>query len=103
MKSWHVDILKDLFEHETNALITCRDHSGKHMAMQVSFIEIKTGQRTEPSLAESHEDFIDFLQALVDAAWDFGVRPKNAQDTGNELKATKYHLEDMRSLVFKEK
>ena len=41
------------------------------------------------------------LQAMSDAAWELGIKPKQIEDNSNELKATKYHLEDMRKLVLK--
>ncbi len=44
----------------------------------------------------------DFLQAAADAAWEIGIRPIQMDRESNELKATKYHLEDMRTLVLKE-
>jgi|HubBroStandDraft_4_1064222.scaffolds.fasta_scaffold00027_63 hypothetical protein len=40
-----------------------------------------------------------FLQAMSDAAWEIGIKPKQIEDNSNELKATKYHLEDMRQLA----
>lgn len=43
----------------------------------------------------------DFLQAMSDAAWELGIKPKQIEDNSNELKATKFHLEDMRTLVLK--
>jgi hypothetical protein len=41
-----------------------------------------------------------FLQDIVDQAWDMGIRPRFARETTPEVNAIKYHLEDMRSLVF---
>ena len=41
----------------------------------------------------------DFLQAALDVAWEIGLRPDGYQDHTNELKATRYHLEDMRALA----
>ena len=43
----------------------------------------------------------NFLQAMSDAAWEIGIKPKQIEDNSNELKATKFHLEDMRTLVLK--
>jgi hypothetical protein len=40
------------------------------------------------------------LQSIVDACWEFGIRPAGAKDSASELKATLYHLEDMRRLAF---
>lgn len=42
----------------------------------------------------------EFLQAAADAAWEIGIKPKQMADHSSELKATKYHLEDMRKLAF---
>jgi hypothetical protein len=41
----------------------------------------------------------DFLRALMDAAWEIGIRPSQFTDHTNELKATRFHLEDMRLLA----
>lgn len=61
-----------------------------------------------PTLKESREDTEDnlgdvtgFLQAALEAAWDLGMRPRAYADHTSELKAVRYHLEDMRSLAFK--
>ena len=44
-------------------------------------------------------DVRSFLQAASDAAWEIGIKPKQLEDSRNELAATKYHLEDMRQLA----
>lgn len=43
-----------------------------------------------------------FLQAILDLAWSHGLRPKSFEDHNNELKAVRYHLEDMRRLAMAE-
>lgn len=43
-----------------------------------------------------------FLQAMADTLEKHGVRPKGKPVLENELTAVKYHLEDMRKLVFAE-
>lgn len=48
-------------------------------------------------------DVRQFLQGMADAAWEIGVYPKQLQDHSSELKATKYHLEDMRKIVLEKK
>lgn len=57
-----------------------------------------------PLLEESWEDdgvgdVTGFLQAAMDAGWEMGLRPAGARDHTNELKAVRYHLEDMRALA----
>lgn len=41
----------------------------------------------------------NFLQAMTDAAWKLGIRPREAVDAASELKAVRYHLEDMRVMA----
>jgi hypothetical protein len=41
----------------------------------------------------------DFLRAIMDVAWGTGIRPTGFEDHTNELKATRFHLEDMRLLA----
>lgn len=43
------------------------------------------------------------LQYLMDSMWRKGIRPSNGEGSVGEIGALKYHLEDMRKLVFKEK
>jgi hypothetical protein len=39
------------------------------------------------------------LQAMSDAAWEIGIKPKGLEGHTDELKAVRYHLEDMRTLA----
>lgn len=46
---------------------------------------------------DSHNyDTVGFLQVCADAAWEAGIYPRQLQDHSSELKAVRYHLEDMR-------
>lgn len=40
-------------------------------------------------------------QVLMDDLWGSGIRPTEGAGSAGSLKATQYHLEDMRKLVFK--
>lgn len=42
-------------------------------------------------------------QSLMDALYEAGFRPTQGGPTTGQLEALRYHLEDMRRLVFKEK
>ncbi len=44
-------------------------------------------------------DARDFMQAMLGAAWEMGLRPAGFEDHTNELTAVRYHLEDMRTLA----
>lgn len=41
----------------------------------------------------------NFLQGALDAAWEFGLRPKDFKDHKDELTAVRDHLADMRKLA----
>lgn len=41
-------------------------------------------------------------QLLMDDLWNAGLRPTEGHGSAGALAAVKYHLEDMRALVFKE-
>lgn len=51
-----------------------------------------------PALRMQQED----AQQLIDALWDAGLRPTEGSGSAGALAATQRHLEDMRSLVFKQ-
>ena len=78
-----VDIVQPLTleTFKQGVLITAADHGGL------------LGEDT--SRAECEE----FLRAIMDCAWEIGIRPNKFKDYTNELSATRYHLEDMRLLA----
>lgn len=53
----------------------------------------------KPSLILPHGEGTEFLQAMVNVAWGLGIKPTAMESDANELKATRYHLEDMRKLA----
>lgn len=44
----------------------------------------------------------DAAQTLMDDLWQCGIRPRDNTESPGALTATQKHLEDMRTLVFKE-
>ena len=64
---------------------------------------INSWETPEPTLTFSGHDSIQFLQGLADGLAEVGFRPDILKASDKELSATRYHLEDMRKLVFKEK
>lgn len=67
-----------------------------HFAQPVVFEERESGGYVDPFLRLSPED----ATRLMDELWGAGVRPTSV-GTAGQLEAVKYHLEDMRKLVFK--
>lgn len=71
---------------------------GESVVPEITFKTISQGTTSEPFLRG--DEGLDVLQALVDAAFEYGVVPCQLEDHRSELKATKGHLEDMRKLTF---
>jgi len=57
------------------------------------------GLSVEPFLTLQPETIQDFFNQL----WQLGFRPKDGTGNSGHIDALKYHLEDMRKLVFKTK
>jgi len=63
-----------------------------------SMFEPKTHAFVEPSMKMQREE----AQALFQSLWDAGLRPNDGEGTTGHVAALKYHLEDMRRLVFED-
>ena len=57
----------------------------------------------EPTLRFHGSDARQFLQGLAEGLVDAGFKPDELKVANERIKATEYHLEDMRKLVFKVK
>lgn len=55
-----------------------------------------------PTFTMPENEALEMLQALVNDAWDLGIRPQHAKGEKDNVDI-KYHLEDMRKLVFEDK
>jgi hypothetical protein len=65
--------------------------------VSMTFTEVEEGVIPPPNTTVLRgPEATGFLQAMMDAAWDAGLRPSRAQDE-RHLKA---HLEDMRRFAF---
>jgi hypothetical protein len=71
--------------------------------MELKFKEYVEGNIEPPTLKISRVfgRETNFLQAFSDALAKCGYKPKSVEENKGELKATKYHLEDMRKLLLK--
>lgn len=73
-------------------------------------VMVITAQGIRAELAKPGEMWPSFLdlpmtdnagQSLFDALWAVGYRPNKGEASAAHVEAMKYHLEDMRKLVFK--
>jgi hypothetical protein len=77
---------------------TIQGRDGKEYRLEDVLIDpvpCKEGYRLKPFLELTNEQ----AQQLMDDLYFAGVRPSDLRDSSGELKATKYHLEDMRQLA----
>lgn len=92
--------------------VSCRRPGGamaaRLVAVPMDFVETGLGEVSQPLLFETFEeerdglgDVTNFLKAIVEAAWEAGIRPDSMKDRQGEIGAVRYHLEDMRALVMR--
>jgi hypothetical protein len=73
---------------------------GTAIALPVTLQRIDEGMMEQPTFCVGRRDSNDFLQHLMDELWALNVRPTEFKATTAEVEAIKYHLQDMRRLVF---
>lgn len=69
--------------------------------VNLEFKKVNAGEPISPTLSLPGLNAKEFLQALTDAIAEFGIVPSGHLPPREEIAAVKYHLEDMRALVFK--
>ena len=99
--------------NDARELFVCRNGSeaahqaGRYFAVGFQWEHVplgKSGGDLRPLCGASWgDDGAAFLQAMLDVAWEAGLRPASFKDHTNELTAVRYHLEDMRKLALSPK
>ena len=69
--------------------------------IELCFEPYDSGCDVKPTLSLSRGKGDDFLRALVNELVRCGYKPDEIKAIDKEIGAVKYHLEDMRKLVFK--
>ena len=103
MKSWRVHIETHFYTDKMKVWVHRFDphtRTADFVQGPLTMITVGEGQLSPdvPTLELNRMDAEDFLQAFMDAGWEEGIRPQGFEDHTNELKAVRYHLEDMRLL-----
>ncbi len=50
-------------------------------------------------MSGTRKELTAFMQAMMDAAWDMGLKPKSYEEPTHAMKVQSRHLEDMRAIV----
>ena len=87
----------------TALTIIAKRADGYHQVapFNLTFLPVQKGEMTTPCLVITEEYGDELFYALAQGLAEAGYLPDMSVDKQHELDATKYHLEDMRSLVFK--
>jgi hypothetical protein len=100
-KELEIRVRNDQFYMGIELLARTFDHTTRTYAVatKIDFEDVpesKVGMRVEPFA------FLDEMEAqtLMNDLWRCGLRPSEEVGSVGELRAVKYHLEDMRRLVF---
>lgn len=77
-----------------------RNADDSHDVVQPFVLErIEPGVRF-PFPTAMGQDAEEFMRAMLNAAWEAGLRPDGFNDTRESMKATIAHLQDMRAIAF---
>lgn len=98
-ETWHINAQREVWSDAIAIRVGIRNESGLAAAMPPKMETIVPGAVIEPMLRLP----IHAAQRLMDELWQAGVKPSQSVGSTGQVEAIKYHLEDMRKLVFKER
>ena len=93
-KSWKAYARYDLSYLGYEVLIKMED--SVVLPVEMTLERKEAGVLLEPSLRLDE----NLAQQLLNALWEVGLRPRNGESSLAHVEAMRYHLEDMRKLVF---
>ena len=96
---FRVNVEREIWSDNISIRLATKTGDGLAIAKPVVFEQVELGAYIDPCLRLS----FDTAQKLMDELWHAGVRPAQTIGTAGQTDAIKYHLEDMRRLVFKDK
>lgn len=79
-------------------LVDRQEGGTKAVATNVVMENIEPGSYVAPFMTMGADE----MQTLFNSMWSEGFRPKDGTGNSGHIEAMKYHLEDMRKLVFKD-
>src|SRR4030066_1079553 len=103
LNNYKIRAWQDPATADTHIIIWCSEGGRQFVALPIdlNFKEHQEGQRQEPSLILPRFMAEEFMNALAEALDEMGVKTDQDAKLVGTLDAIRYHLEDMRQLVFK--
>jgi hypothetical protein len=106
MDGWRARLEYQIHSDGYALFMARRDLDGATVVPAITLTRVQRGPMFElpPAvpIMTSDEGLDSFLQVLMDAAWERGIRPKNYEGTASQIGAMKDHLNDMRAIVGKQ-
>lgn len=94
----HLYCGRELWQFGIQFLFAQRTSDDCYLAAPIVMKKAERGQLNgPPTFTLSDEE----TQGLFNQLWQLGFRPKDGTGNSGHVEALKYHLEDMRKLVFK--
>lgn len=97
-ETWHINAQREIWSDAIAIRFGIKSESGFAVAMPAMMVNIEPGEMTQPMLKLP----LEAAQRLMDELWQAGVKPSQSIGSTGQVEAIKYHLEDMRKLVFNE-
>lgn len=98
-ETWHINAQREIWSDAIAIRVGLRSENGFDVAMPVMMVGVEPGAMTQPMIKLP----LEAAQRLMDELWQAGVKPSQSIGSTGQVEAIKYHLEDMRKLVFKER
>jgi len=94
---WKVRAYRNEMQDATDILIQC----GDGVVQPFTLVRKIAGEPVVPTFSSLTTDGGEgFLRAVLNCAWDMGLRPDGYLDTRESMRATNAHLQDMRAIAF---
>lgn len=97
---FRVFIQRDMRRQTDDIFVTHKTINSKFGCFKFKKVPVEVLGEVSPVFEKNNEEVIEtkhFLQAIVDAAYDYGIHPSTDK---YDVPAQGKHLEDMRKLVF---
>lgn len=100
--TWRAYIERVDYQAVLNLYLIDTDSGGAARQVRpVAFAPATAGSLRKPAVSMEPDEGRQFLQAIVDAAWENGIRPTGYDDFRRENDARRAHLDDLRAVVGK--
>ena len=97
--AWKFAVQREIWSDAVSIRIGVKREDGSFdVADALVMRTVPIGAITQPCMSLP----FDAAQRLMDELWQAGCRPSQSVGSSGQVEAIKYHLEDMRKLVFKE-